>query len=260
MLRLKTAPVPPRTAGSVVALLIAGAASLAAGFDHNHAAWTRVLERRVEAGRVDYAAIRADPAALTGYLDTLAAVGEEEFNSWSQPRQIAFLVNLYNASTIRLITLHYPVDSIKKIGWFLKGPFDQDIVRLFNAKTTLNHIEHERLRRDYSEPRIHFALVCAAVSCPSLRSEAYVGDRLDAQFDEQGRLFLADRTKNRLDTAEGTLYLSPIFKWFRDDFTAESRSVALFVKPFLPPDDRARLEEDTPIRFTDYDWSLNDSR
>jgi len=124
---------------------------------------------------------------------------------------------------------------------------------------TLNTVEHKMLRRDYREPRIHFALVCAAKGCPPLRTEAYVAGRLDEQFDDQARKFLANAEKNRVETGERVVYLSPIFKWYGADFEKKSGSVLAALETYWPGKAPAALASGGfRIRYTDYDWSLND--
>jgi hypothetical protein len=235
-------------------------AARSAGFDHGYARLGRVLGQHAQNGRVDYAALQRAPAELDAALDEMASVARGDFEMWPQSQQIAFLLNLYNASTLRLILNHYPVGSIKDIGHILRGPFKQRTVRLFAETTTLDHVEHAMLRAQYREPRVHFALVCAAKSCPPLRHEPYVSERLDVQLDDQGKVFLGDRARNRFDASTRVLHLSPIFKWFREDFDKHSGSVVKFITPFFPADVRRDLAaaRTFEIRYTDYDWSLND--
>lgn len=237
--------------------LLALAASTGFAFDHTHAAFSAVLKQQVNGGWVDYAGLKADANPLNDYLDQLAAVSEAEFNAWPEKERLAFLINLYNAATLKLIVDHYPVKSIKDIGGLLKGPWKQEVVRLFGKVTTLDELEHGVIRKKYDDPRAHFALVCAARGCPPLRPEAYVGARLDEQLDDQGRAFLAQSQKNRIEGGERTIYLSPIFKWFSGDFEKKSGSVLKFIEPYLSEKDRSVLSA-AKIRYTDYDWSLND--
>lgn len=239
-------------------LFLVTAFSPALAFDHKHAGFTAALSQHVKNERVNYASLKSSPAALNAYLDTLASVPEKEFKGWSSDQRLAFLINLYNAATLKLVTDHYPLKSIKDIGNFLKGPFDQPVVHLFGRTVTLNHVEHDIIRAKYGEPRAHFALVCASVGCPPLRAEAYDAAGLDAQLDEQGRVFLATASKNRLDAKAGVLHLSPIFKWFKKDFADKSGSVEKFVAPFFnEADRRAILSGSLVLEYTDYDWSLN---
>jgi hypothetical protein len=124
---------------------------------------------------------------------------------------------------------------------------------------TLDEVEHEIVRKQFQEPRIHFALVCAAVSCPPLRREAYAGDRLDAQLEEQARRFLGDREKNRVDTVSGTVFVSPIFVWYRDDFGGSDEALARYLARFWPQGPERDLLQSSRFRLreTDYDWRLN---
>ncbi len=242
---------------SLILLGLTGA--FGAEFDSAHLAWNRLVATGVHEGMVDYATIQGKPAELNTYLNGLAAVTEVEFKSWKQPEQLAFLINLYNASTVKMMVDHYPVTSIKKIGSVWKGPWKQEVVHLWGKTVTLDHLEHEVIRPGYPDPRVHFALVCAAKGCPSLRSEAYIGSRLDDQLNDQARRFLSTREKNRIDSKERTVYLSPIFKWYAGDFEAKSGSVLEAIQPFWPasqtiPSDLAQFK----IRYTDYDWSLNE--
>lgn len=258
----------PRLPLAVIAALWVGlaAGSAAAGntdtFDHSHARLDKVLKKHVDSeARVDYRALQRDRAELNAWLNGAAAVSQSDFNAWTEYQQLAFLINLYNAGTLRLIIDNYPIASIKKIGGFFKGPWDQKVVQLFGETVTLEHIEHDLLRKNYDEPAIHFAIVCAAKGCPPLRAEAYTPEKLNAQLDDQGRAFLAQQTKNRFDLANQTLHLSPIFKWFAGDFEKKSGTVQKFVADYFPEGYRSRLNAGKlKIRYTDYDWSLNESK
>jgi len=227
-------------------------------FEQSHSAFTGILQKHLKDEMVDYAGLKKDPAELNAYLDTLADVPESTFKKWDKDQQMAFLINLYNAATLKLIVDHYPLKSIKDIGNVLKGPWKQEVVRLFGKFETLDHVEHDLLRGNYDDPRIHFAVNCASIGCPALRPEAFQATKLDAQLEEQARKFLQDSSKNRLDTENEVLHLSPIFDWFEDDFTAESGTVEKFVTPYFKPADREVIERGgLSIENTDYDWDLN---
>ncbi len=232
---------------------------LAADFDRMHPEYGRVLKAHVSHGLVDYSSLRSHPEPLNGYLAGVAAVTKAEFLGWGRDDQIAFLCNAYNAYTLRLIVDNYPVQSIRDIGGFLQGPWDRPFAKVFGTAHTLNDLEHRMLRRDYAEPRIHFALVCAAKGCPPLREEPYVGGRLAEQLDAQARAFLADPAKNRIDAANRTVHLSPIFKWYGADFQEAADSVLVLLKPYWPAEAKVGAMGDFKIRYTDYDWSLNDA-
>lgn len=243
---------PPRRRGwslALATLLLGGWTVAARPFDQTHARFNRVLKTFVVHGRVDYRGLKAHPQALDQYLARGAMVSKKQFKTWTEPQQLAFLINLYNAGTLRLILNHYPVKSIKDIGSWLKGPWDQPILRLFGKTITLNHLEHEILRKDYKEPRIHLALVCAARGCPPLRSEAYTAERLDEQLNDQARSYLSSPAGFRLERGQGVVYISSIFKWYGGDFP----SVSAFIGKYS-----GKKIAGLKIRYLDYDWTLNE--
>lgn len=234
----------------------------AAAFDHTHARFATVLQTHVKESRVNYAALKAGRAELDGYLDQLAAVPEADFDRWPRAERLAFLLNLYNAQTLALIVDHYPLVSIRDIGVLPLAAWKKPVVRLFGQATTLSALENEVIRRHYPEtPEIHFALVCAAVGCPPLRGEPYTAAKLDGQLRDQGRQFLADPTKNRVDAAARVVWLSKIFDWYEKDFGATPAAVLGFTRKYFPAEAAAALQPGGfKIKYTTYDWKLNDAR
>lgn len=252
----------PRALALLVAFLLAllpAPARAAEPFDQTHARFARVLAAVVKDALVDYKKLKADPTELDAYLQAVASVPAAEFARWSEADRLALLLNLYNAQTLRLIVNHYPVKSIRSIGLLPGAAWSELNVRFGGQILTLDHLEHKIIRVDYREPRIHFAVVCAALGCPPLRGEPFMGARLNEQLDDQTRQFLATPAKNRFDAAKNTLHLSPIFKWYAGDFTQPAGSLARYVKPFLPEAQRAALTDPdkVKVKFTDYDWALN---
>jgi hypothetical protein len=249
---------------SVAGVLAAGRFVQAAGFDQSHTVFDGVLKQYVTNGRVEYVALKSHPEKLNRYLGEVAKVSEFDFTQWGQSQQLAFVINAYNAYTLKLILDHYPIASIKDIGHFWSGPWDQPVVQLFGKRITLNALEHGILRKNYSEPRIHFALVCAAKGCPPLRREAYVASRMNEQLDDQARRFLADDSKNHVDVAHHMVFLSPIFKWYAEDFARNSGSVLEYIQPYWPKGGRDILGKmgykHLQIRYTVYNWSLNEQK
>lgn len=231
--------------------ILIGSALMASAqsFDQPYSTFNQVLETYVVDGRVDYRGLKSEPQPLAAYLTEAGAVKESEFNAWSQNEQLAFLINLYNAATLQLILDHYPVESIKKIGTFFKGPWDQPAVLLFGKTITLNELEHGIIRKRYNEPRVHMVLVCAAKGCPPLRSEVYTADQLDAQLDDQTRIYLASPDGLVIDHAKGVARISSIFKWYGGDFPSVERFVEEYSGESI-----AGLK----IRYLNYDWSLNE--
>jgi len=227
--------------------------------DQSHGAWTKILQQHVQDGRVAYAELKKDDRPLQAYLDELSATCAADYETWSRKQRLAFWINTYNAFTVRLILDHYPIPSIRKIGWLPGAAFRKQFIPMTGLKggvVSLNDVEHGTIRADFREPRIHFALVCAARSCPPLRSEAYRASDLNEQLENQARIFLNDPGKNRFDAQTKTLHLSRIFDWFRADFEAVSESLAAYVSQYM--DDPGIRDADVRVEFMDYDWSLND--
>lgn len=226
----------------------------AGAFDHTHNLYGNVLGLYEKQGLVDYKGLKSNSGDLRAYIEQTSSVSSEEFEGWTEAQQLAFLLNLYNARTLQLIVDNYPVESIKMIAGDSKGPWEEPIVLLFGDKITLNALENNFIRKNYKEPRIHFALVCAAKGCPPLLDEPYTGSKLNDQLETQTRKFLADRDKNYVDSANKVIRLSPVFEWFEGDFSGKSGSVRAFVEPYFKQTEL----DDYKIEYTNYDWSLND--
>lgn len=242
-----------RTIACLLALLIFSPSDLFA-FDQSHSSFTGILKEHVNGEKIDYAGLKKSPDKLGAYLDTLAEVSQSEFSGWSEKEEMSYLINLYNAATLKLITDNYPLKSIKDIG----STWKKKVVKLFGSDRSLDYIEHDLLRKNYNDPCIHFGVNCASIGCPPLRAEAFQASKLDAQLDEQAKKFLNDSSKNRVDASKGILYLSSIFDWFKGDFVKKSGSVEKFVAPYFSDSDRKAIESGKlKIKHTDYDWSLN---
>ena len=247
--------------GLMAAASIAGSAESSAvePFDRDHSALTTILARHVRDGDVDYRGLAAGRGPFDSYLRSLQAVSASE-PTWSRDERMAFWINAYNAFTIRLILDNYPLETIRSIGLLPGAAFRKKFIPLGRngEEISLDTIEHEILREKFRDARIHFAIVCASKSCPALRSEAYRARELTRQLDDAARGFLADPSKNRLDVASKTLHLSPIFKWFREDFERDAGSLEAFVARYTAPNDAERIRTaKMRLEFLDYDWSLN---
>jgi hypothetical protein len=229
-------------------IFLTGSASHA--FDHEYQSYGDVLAKYVANGSVDYALLLQNRSGLDSLLAQAAEVSFEEYSTFSRARQLSFMINLYNAATLVLILDHYPVKSIKDIGGLFSSPWNRKFIRLFDHKIGLGHIEHDILRSEFKEPRIHFAIVCASIGCPHLINEPYLPDKLEQQLSDAEQRFLSARPAANY-YADGKLYLSPIFKWFREDFGGET-GVMTFAQRYFP-----EANPETKIVYTDYDWSLN---
>ncbi|MEO6003400.1 MAG: DUF547 domain-containing protein [Opitutus sp.] len=234
----------------------------------DHELFSAVLATHVKDGRVDYAALK-DDARLTRYLASLAATNPEELTPGAD--QFAFWLNAYNAYTLKLVVDRAPEKSITELGTgglavgaLLKSTaWDIRFAEVGGKKYTLNEIEHEIVRRQFKDPRAHFALNCASGSCPILRSEAYTPAQLERQLDDQARLFLQDGVRNRFDLATRTASLSSIFDWYRKDFGRSEREMLLVAAKYAPEDVRQDIETNPDkwtAKYLAYDWSLNSQK
>lgn len=225
-----------------------------------HASFTHLLERFVDKqGDVDYEALQAQAdSVLVPYLQELASA---RIASLDREARLAFWINAYNAYTLKLIVDHYPVTSIRDIEGPPDGdtPFQRPVGRVVDTLRTLDEIEHEIIRERFKEPRIHFALVCAAKSCPRLRRNAYTGPRLDRQLDEQARRFLHADRKNRIPAGDGHIALSRILKWYGSDFGPTPTAIQRALAPYFEGAVRDSLAQGAyEVQYLPYDWTLND--
>jgi hypothetical protein len=250
-----------RLARLALAAALSALASLAradATFDHS--AFDALLRARVVNGMVDYDAFKAS-REFRAYLDRLARFDPATL---SEAERLAYWINVYNAYTIELINKHGERESIRNInktaGLKLKGPWREELVVVGGRRYHLDNVEHDIIRKQFKEPRIHFALVCAAMSCPPLRSEAYVGARLDAQLTDQARKFLLESpSQNRVDTGARVVYVSMIFEYYKEDFGGSDGAIGRYIAQFHP-EGLAKdllLSGKSTLEKATYDWTLN---
>lgn len=249
----------------------APATATAPAFDH--ADWDALLKKHGKGDRVDYAALKADRAALDAYCDRIAKLPADAVAKWPRADQMAFWINAYNALTLRTIVDAYPIKgsglsalrfpsaSIRQ----LDDPWGKKHT-VASTQRSLDDLEHKILRPNFKDARVHAAVNCASVGCPPLRLEAFTGDKLDAQLDEQMRKFVADPTRNTVDPVKKKIELSSIFDWFGEDFgtkqkgAAGERALLAWLEKYGPAEWKPFLEKFDPddVDFRDYDWALND--
>ncbi|WP_296508183.1 DUF547 domain-containing protein [Rhodoferax sp.] len=245
------------------------------GLDHSYAGWDALLQKHVKwlpdgkQSRMDYRALAADRAALQAVLAQWSAVTPAQFATFSREQQMVFLINAYNGFTAELILTKYPnLKSIKDAGSLLQSPWKNKFFTLLGEQRHLDWIEHEQLRPNYNDPRVHAAVNCASIGCPALRPDAFTPAKLDAQLTDGMLRFMSDRSRNRYNAQSGKLEVSAIFKWFREDFEKGQRGFAKLEDVFAFYADqltndaatRDKLRAKTvSISFLDYDWSLNDT-
>ncbi|MEO6191250.1 MAG: DUF547 domain-containing protein [Saprospiraceae bacterium] len=219
----------------------------------SHDLWNNLLKQHVSSeGLVDYKSLIKDSLILNQYLNQLERSYPQA--SWSDNEVKAFWINAYNAYTVKLITLHYPVKGIKEIGGsipFVNSTWDIKFIKINGDMKDLNNIEHGILRKKFNDPRIHMALVCASKSCPILRKEAYTGERLNEQLDDQARNFLKNSFRNKITSSNAQI--SMLFKWYKGDFRKMGG-----VKSFINKYSVVKITDNTKISHLKYDWNLNE--
>ncbi|MFK7899323.1 MAG: DUF547 domain-containing protein [Cyclobacteriaceae bacterium] len=211
-----------------------------------HLSWTDLLQKHVSVnGKVDYKGFKSDSVALSDYLNELA--NHIPADSWSQNEKLAYWINAYNAFTVQLIIRNYPVKSIRRIGPTIGSPWGIKFVQLRHLRLTLGNIEHDILRK-MNEPRIHFAINCASISCPNLLNVAYEAEGLHNQLNDVTTAFINNPTKNKISKEQ--TQLSKIFKWFTSDFGD--------LPTFISQYSTEALNEESDISYLPYDWDLNE--
>ncbi|MGD9331042.1 MAG: DUF547 domain-containing protein [Desulfobacterales bacterium] len=219
----------------------------------DHRPYAQLLQKYVKGGVVDYTGFKTEKAQLEAYLDQLAGIDPDKL---AEQERFAFYANAYNAWTIKLILDHYPgIDSIKDTGSLWQSPWKKKIARIDGGLLTLDEIEHDILRPQFKDPRVHFAINCAAKSCPPLYNVPFNGRELDRQLDHTTRSFINDPTSYRIEG--DTLYVSRIFKWFSEDFNDDPLG---FFEKYAEGPLLKRLQERSGqmrVKYLDYDWSLN---
>ncbi len=210
----------------------------------NYDAWNALLGKYVAAdGRVDYKGLKADSAALNRVTEAFSA--QTPTDNWSTNQRLAFWINVYNAFTIKLIVDNYPVGSITKLDG--GKPWEVKRVRIGGTAYSLNQIENDIIRPQFKDARIHFALNCAAKSCPPLYNKAFLPSTLDKQLDQRTRAYLHPFTKG---WNASTVELSKIFEWYREDF----EDLTIFLKKYTG----VKIAPGAAITYSEYNWDLND--
>jgi hypothetical protein len=230
----------------------------------DHGAWAGFLDRFRRPGpqgvaRVAYAAVDgAASADLRGYLDRLAAT---PVSSLDRAEQFAFWVNLYNALTVRVVLDHWPVETIRDIdispGLFANGPWGAELVTVEATGLSLDDIEHRILRPIWREPRIHYAVNCAAVGCPDLAAEPFTAANTERLLAVGARAYVGDPRGVRVAGGD-RLVVSSIYRWFAEDFgTGWPAGVLDHLRRWAPPETAALLAGRSRIDDHAYDWSIN---
>ncbi len=229
----------------------------------DHSAWDRFLKTYVSEhddgiNRVAYARVRnADGRALSAYIADLETTPISRYN---RDEQLAYWVNLYNALTVKVILDYYPVDTIRDIkispGLIKFGPWGKKLISIEDERLSLNDIEHRILRPIWRDPRIHYAVNCAAIGCPNLQRMAFTAATADALLDTAAREYVNHPRGARFE--KGRLIVSSIYDWFKEDFVNSDGSVIKHLHRYAKSDLAAKLENTKKPKGDEYDWGLND--
>ncbi|PWH85996.1 DUF547 domain-containing protein [Brumimicrobium oceani] len=223
---------------------------------HQHTKWDKLTKKHVsDKGFVDYKGFIKDSTELNSYLKDLA--DNHPNDKWTSGEKKAYWINAYNAFTIQLIIRNYPVKSIQDLGgsvYRINTTWDIKFIHLGDETYDLNNIEHNILRKDWDDARVHAVVNCASVSCPALRKGAFMGDKVEQQMDEQMMSFINDKTKNTI--TENKAEVSSLFKWFSGDFKNNAPSVIAYINKYS----KVKIKPGTDLTYKDYDWGLNDAK
>ena len=240
--------------------LVFGVCSNSEAFDFSD--WDMLIKKHVGPktvngiliNAVDYPSLKKDPL-FSDLASRLKSYPLESLNS--EKSKLTFWINVYNILAAKMITDHYPIESIKDVGSLFKFVWKRPAGKVGGKERTLNDIEHGILRK-MNEPRIHVAIVCASVSCPDLRLEAYTVEKLNEQLDDQMEKFLQSRQKGmKLDRKKNRVYLSPIFNWFKEDFESKG-GVLKHISQYVPAEEKKALNNSKiNISYMDYNWKIN---
>ena len=222
----------------------------------DHSLWDELTKAHVnQNGYPNYKGFIQDSSKFNTYLNQLTSNHPKE--SWSSNERKAFWINAYNAFTVKLIVDNYPVETIKDLGggiYRVNTPWDIKFIQIEDKTYHLNDLEHNILRKEWSDPRIHSAVNCASISCPKLMKGAYLAEQLDEQLDRQMKAFIHDATKNIIGEKE--VRLSKLFKWFSGDFKVEHTSVIDYINSYSD----VKIKKSAKVEYFDYDWGLNEQR
>ncbi len=222
----------------------------------SHQLWNELLKSNVKPdGLVDYKGFIREKPKLEKYLKLLSENAPDR-KTWSKNEQLAYWINVYNAFTVKLIVDFYPTKSIRDLGPRIKIPLIKDVwhykfFKIAGVEMSLDEVEHSILRKEFEEPRIHFAINCASVSCPPLLNEAFVVANLENQFTRVATTFINDPTRNKISSQSAQL--SSIFSWFKGDFTKKGTLIE-----FLNRYAKVKLSPNARVTFMEYNWNLNE--
>jgi len=211
----------------------------------DHSAWDQILILNVtDDGLVDYDAVTADIPVFYKYFRYLQNVAPE--SNWSKEEKLAYWLNVYNATVMKMIIDEYPIESINQ----LENPWKRKAFKSKGIRYSLDNIEHDILRK-FGDPRIHFLLNCGSMSSPRLWNRAYTSQNIEYALDDRTREFINDPQRNQINS--GTVRISQLFEWYADDFTSNHIDMIEFINQYAT----VTIDKEKAKKYVTYDWSLN---
>jgi Protein of unknown function, DUF547 len=224
-------------------------------FDESYLDYDQILKRVIKESKLDPVALHADSLNIDVFLKSAAQVTLSDYRLWENNDRLAFLINVYNASILQLISQKYPITTIGDLTEEVGNPWEYKFISIFNDYVSLNDIESKMIFKWFDGPLAHFAISSISYSSPPFRAEHYNGKKIETQLEDQAKQFIAKRDHcNRYDKVENILYLSSMFKWFRKDFGVSDRDLITFIANY---NKEVILENNPVIKYLPFDWNIN---
>ena len=212
----------------------------------SHAIFDELCKQYISpSGNVNYTKFKNDESRLNVYLDLLRNNPPAE--TWSKKAQLAYWINAYNAFTIKLILKNFPVKKITDLDG--GKPWDKKWIKIGKENYSLNNIEHDIMRPKFNEPRIHFAVNCAAVSCPPINNKAWTDENIEIELERVSKAFINNPKLNQI--SKSSVKLSKIFEWYKSDFG----DLIEFINEYS----QTKISKGSNLNYLEYNWSLNGS-
>ena len=230
----------------------------------DHSAFATLLKTHVQkapsgVNLVDYKALKKNQISLKTYLASIKNIKVRDLNP---SEQFAYWANLYNALTLDVVIDAYPVKTIRDIdispGLLSNGPWGKRLIAIEGKKLSLNDIEHNILRPIYKDPRVHYAVNCASISCPNLLLEPFAGKTLESQLDKAAKDYI--NNPRGVDTSGKRLNISKIYSWYKKDFGGKDKSLLAHLAKYADPSLKEVLMRPNQRIDYNYDWNLNDKK
>lgn len=236
---------------ATILLLTALSATASAKDVIDHGPFDQILSEYVDSrGQVNYDGLKANEKDFAKFQKYVEAIGSAKV-SGANNSKLAFYINAYNATVINSVINHLPTSSVMKVDGFFK----KEKHPIAGKKMTLDHLEHKVIRPTFKDARVHFALVCAAKSCPPLKKKAFTEKNVERMLEKNTKAFVPKATK--VDTENKVVTTSQLFNWFKDDFVEDEGSVKAYLARYVPEHAEFLKTGEYEVKFSKYDWKLN---